>query len=361
MSYAWRVRAEAAEDDWDGSGEASVWSGWCEFTVDTVAPVVPVVSSSDFPENEAGPAVGTPGTFVFAPGTSTDVVAYRYGLNTDTGVLPNTVTVPPGGTATVTIAPTGFVNWVNVRSVDRAGNLSPLRTYLFYAATEPEPPQTPQLAGYWKLDEAAGTTAADSSGNSHTAALTGGAAWTGGHNATAGAAVDLDGVTGYAATAGPVAGTDRSFTVAAWVRPSTVAGDAVAVSQHGRRVNGYALGYSTDPLGGGAAWTFGVPGSDQDGAAIHQTQDAFDPVQAGAWTHLTGVYDADHHELRLYVNGQFVDATAHTTPWPASGDLLIGRGLTDGTAHAFWPGALDDVRVYDGALSDQDIFALSQS
>jgi hypothetical protein len=349
-SYAWRVRAETETD-------ASEWSGWCEFTVDNVRPVVPVVSSQDFPENELGPAVGTPGTFTFGPGESTDVVAYRYGLNVDASALPDTVAVPLGGSATVTVVPDRFVNWLNVRSVDRAGNLSDVRTYFFYAVTEPVPPQPPALTGQWKLDELSGTTAADASGNGHPGTLIGGASWTAGH---AGNAVDLDGTTGYVTTAAPVVRTDGSFTVAAWVRTSAVGPAAVAVSQSGVRANGFALGYSTDPYYG-TTWSFGAPASDADGAAYDRARDVFDAVEPGTWTHLVGVYDAGRQEVSLYVNGQFVDATAHTTPWNASGSLLIGRGLIDGTPQDFWPGALDDVRVYTGVLSYQDIYALYQS
>jgi hypothetical protein len=39
----------------------------------------------------------------------------------------------------------------------------------------------------------------------------------------------------------------------------------------------------------------------------------------------------------------------------------VGRGRSAGSATAFFPGAVDDVRVYRGALRDEDVQALYQS
>jgi RHS repeat-associated protein len=124
-TYSWRVQG------YDGSVWGP-WSSWCEFRVDTIAPSVgPEVSSADYPEGEWAGGAGTPGDFTFTSGGVADVVSYRYGLNQN----PPTSTVSAaslGGSATVSITPlTNLPQTLYVRSVDRAGNLSPIRSYQF--------------------------------------------------------------------------------------------------------------------------------------------------------------------------------------------------------------------------------------
>jgi hypothetical protein len=129
-TYAWRVRS--------GDGiDSSAPSAWCELTVDTTAPAAPPeVSSADFPEGEQGGTAGEPGTVTFAAAGVADVDGYVYGLNEDppsTTVAVSTL----GGPATVTMVPDrAGPNRLLVRSRDRAGNLGPIRTYLFFVSSE---------------------------------------------------------------------------------------------------------------------------------------------------------------------------------------------------------------------------------
>jgi hypothetical protein len=213
--------------------------------------------------------------------------------------------------------------------------------------------QVPRVGGGWRLDEASGVTASDVTG-AHPGTLSGGASWTAGRT---GNAVALDGSTGQISTAGPAVRTDGSYTVAAWVRLAATGRAAVAVSQDGSAVSGFTLGYSWDVADGRGSWSFGGATSDAAGAGTREAVDVFDPPQTGVWTHLAGVYDAKERTLRLYVNGQFVDETSHTSAWNAGGKAYIGRGRMPGAATpAYWPGAVDDVWLYSGVLSDQEIW-----
>ncbi len=45
--------------------------------------------------------------------------------------------------------------------------------------------------------------------------------------------------------------------------------------------------------------------------------------------------------------------------WNAAGPLTIGRSKFDGRPGDFWPGAVDDVRVFDRALSAKEVAALA--
>ncbi|HST64294.1 MAG TPA: LamG domain-containing protein [Mycobacteriales bacterium] len=233
-------------------------------------------------------------------------------------------------------------------------------------ATGPGPtrgPQGPEQAGEWTFDEGAGRAAADTAGGNPVALLAG-ASWD--RDGKAGTAVAFDGTRGYGETSRSVLDTSGSYSVAAWVRLDRVpAGFATAVSQDGGPDSAFALQYV--PSG---AWAMSGP----SGRALS----AYPPVR-GQWTHLAGVRDGAAGTWTLYVDGARTDSTptpsagsgsavssptstsSGPTPAGPAGPLAIGRGRSNGTATAFFPGAVDSVRVYQGALREEDVLKLYQS
>ncbi|GAA0918087.1 LamG-like jellyroll fold domain-containing protein [Nonomuraea longicatena] len=210
------------------------------------------------------------------------------------------------------------------------------------------------LTGHWKLDETAGTSAADASGRTGALALGSGASWAGGW---VDGALALDGATGHGQAPKAAVRTDDSFTVAAWVQLDALpAADAAVLSQNGSRGSGFTLGYAAD----GPRWTFGMTSADADGAPVTRTRSDAVPY-AMEWTHVAGVYDALARKLRVYVGGQLVATTEidHLSTWNSGGPLQLGRVLRDGVFSGHWPGFADDVRTYQGALGDLDIAQLA--
>ncbi|MGW3558155.1 DNRLRE domain-containing protein [Streptomyces sp. NPDC000963] len=125
-AYKWRAAV------YDGSIWNGTWSAWQNFTVDTVAPAVPTVSSGQFP---AGQWSGTPdasgnftGSFTFTPPT-TDVAAIEYRL--DAGAW--TAVATTGSAVSRNLTFRAGKHTVGVRAKDAAGNLSAERTYVFSA------------------------------------------------------------------------------------------------------------------------------------------------------------------------------------------------------------------------------------
>jgi hypothetical protein len=263
-------------------------------------------------------------------------------------------------------------------------------------ATGPGPtrgPQGPEQAGEWTFDEGAGRAAADTAGG-HPMSLLAGASWD--PAGKDGSAVVFDGTRGYGETSRAVLDTTGSYSVAAWVRLDRVpAGFATAVSQDGGPDSDFALQYV--PSG---HWSMSGP----DTRALSE-----DPPVRGQWTHLAGVRDATTGQWVLYVDG-VRQPSAPTSPpagsdsapagsdsppagsgsagagspsgsagagsppagsGPASaasgsasggtGPLAVGRGRSAGRATAFFPGAVDSVHVYAGALRDEDVRTLYQS
>jgi hypothetical protein len=143
--------------------------------------------------------------------------------------------------------------------------------------------------------------------------------------------------------------TDASFTVSAWVKLGTAAGTTIktAISQDGVRQSAYTLGFS--PVDN--RWRFGMAVSDVDAAVAVPVLSNAAPV-VGAWTYLVATYDVATHQLRLYVDGVAQTATATLTGgFNATGRVVIGRGRWSGFDTDYFPGAVDDVRVYGRVLS----------
>lgn len=65
--------------------------------------------------------------------------------------------------------------------------------------------------------------------------------------------------------------------------------------------------------------------------------------------------------MKLYVDGQLAGTLEYCPGNASHGDLVIGRALYGGNHVDFWPGAIDQVHVYDRALSDQEVQQLYQS
>ncbi|PSL42614.1 hypothetical protein B0I31_1362 [Saccharothrix carnea] len=151
-TYSWQARVTDGVD-------TSAWSEPCHFTVDTVNPPAPVVTSANYPlDGSTRAPVGEPGVFTFDGGGNPDVAGFEwtwgefwthgctYGeLNRlicpDRFTGQNTARADrPGGTATVDLTPfgSGPVR-LGVRAVDTAGRISePVFVTVYVPSSHPE-------------------------------------------------------------------------------------------------------------------------------------------------------------------------------------------------------------------------------
>ncbi|MEX3100450.1 MULTISPECIES: LamG domain-containing protein [unclassified Streptomyces] len=175
-----------------------------------------------------------------------------------------------------------------------------------------------------------------------------------------GRAVEFDGVGGHATTGRPIVDTAQSFTVSAWVKlpKDKEARVMTAVAQSGTAAPGFELYHST-ALGG---WVFTrQQGAAADSAAVRASEAACPAnthcaaARLGEWNHVVGVYDIDAAQIRLYVNGVLEATTAFTTPWLATGEVTLGGTLSTGRLVSPLKGAMDDVRLYDRAVADDEV------
>jgi alpha-L-arabinofuranosidase len=211
--------------------------------------------------------------------------------------------------------------------------------------------QTPAAgpAAYLTFDEAAGTTAADASGNGHAATLFGAAGWTPGQVGRSG--LSVPGTAGsYAEIPTPVVDTTKSFTVAAWVKVNQVGGYQTFVSEDGDVLSSFFLQLRGDTN----QFSFTVP---YDFFVLAQS--GFTPTP-GKWYHLAGVYDAAAQTASLFVNGVLADTVHNVVAGPATGPTGIGRGKFAGNRVDFANAAIDDVRLFQTTLKPADILQVAR-
>jgi RHS repeat-associated protein len=205
--------------------------------------------------------------------------------------------------------------------------------------------------GWWPLNQTSGTAVPDASGTGNTATATSGVTWSGG-------AATFPGTWGSdIATNGPVVDTAASFSVSAWVN---LAGNTSeyqgVVSEHSTNEDGFRLQY--DEATGN--WDFGRASADVSAPTpTFPTAESAAPAQTGTWTLLTGVYDASSGQMTLYVNGTAsADTATDTTPFAANGPLAVGSDEYAGVDSDYFDGQIDNVQVYQRALSPAQISAL---
>ncbi|OEV29046.1 hypothetical protein AN219_18665 [Streptomyces nanshensis] len=158
---------------------------------------------------------------------------------------------------------------------------------------------------------------------------------------------------------GPVVDTERGFTVSARVKLDSLGDDQAVVTQDADRSSGFLLQYDAEE----DRWEMRIPDEDEEDAEEAEADEAatdFGP-DTGVWTHLTGVYDDNDDEIRLYVDGRLEDTTEHEEgDFASDGDFAVGRGLSGGAGFRGVEGTVDDVRAFDRAISGSDAAALAR-
>ncbi|GIG34833.1 hypothetical protein [Cellulomonas pakistanensis] len=339
----------------------------CEMTIDTQAPGAPTVapvavgSQPVYAADTPAGGIGKTGSFRLGPGTATDILSYKYSLNSS--ALDKTAS---GATPTIALTPTSTGSQVlYVQSVDRAGWTSPTQTFRFSVAY---PTQT-----IWTLDETTGTTAAssDDAGTSYPLTL-GGAitrvdgpmAETGWSAADRALVLGAPGATVTSARA-PVV-TNDSFGVQAIVRTDVVDGSATVLSQDGTATAGFDLGLRPCADGVGSCWAFEVAQSDSATAGVTRALTAT-KVQSGVWTLVGGALKAPQGttpgsvsvwSCTLGTPSSDVVEIPRTQSWAAAGTFRVGATKTAGSAG--WTGAVSEVRTRTGVFDTESMRRLCE-
>ena len=200
----------------------------------------------------------------------------------------------------------------------------------------------PNLVGWWKLDDA-GLTAVDSSGHGNDGTLVGNPVW--GEGRIHGG-LTFNGTSSYVeCTGGTGLDVRKALTLTMWVRT----GD----SGNGER-NSYLMK---------GEFTYGMRHRDTNDLEfyIYSVGHHYARVPAtsafnGTWHHLAGTYDGT--AVRLYIDGQVQATTACTGLINEDTNYYVNFGRNsqgDSANQWYYQGDLDEVRIYDRALSQEEI------
>jgi CD109 antigen len=206
------------------------------------------------------------------------------------------------------------------------------------------------LAGHWKLDESSGSKATDSSGNSRHGVLRGDPVWQP-LDGRVGGALRFDGADDYVSTPFVLDPGAGPFSAFAWIKGGA-AGETL-ISQ-------------ADGTGFGRTWlgTTGPQGvlttTLSDGGRFTSLLASELAIADGLWHHVGLVWDGSRRHL--YVDGVEVakDANILRQLYGCNGGLYFGTAKTFEQT-GFWSGLIDDIQIYNSALSASQVEELFRS
>lgn len=266
----------------------------------------------------------------------------------------------PGGTSIVSAVQDTSGSQLLLKA-GGAGNSSQL-SFLTDATTIMAGPEQ-GLVGHWMLDEASGSTGADRINGStatfyNTFALTtvgckisGCAGFSGGAN------------TVYARAGRSLALEPGAVTIAFWVRRS-----GAQATNAGLVNKDYNL-TATSPY---QSYGIGFNGTSDSELSFHVgTLGGIASVVSGSvitdnvWHHVVGTYDPSEGLLKFFINGAKVGTTIHNLgsnsaivyDRTSNGDLIFGSGRI-ATGSERFNGLMDDIRIYNRALSEDEVATL---
>jgi hypothetical protein len=308
---------------------------------DTTPPVISAVSASGITSSGA--------TINWTTNESSDTQV-GYGTTTSYGnqTTLNTSLVTSHSQTITGLAAGTTINY-RVKSRDAAGNLATSSNFTLVTTAPPSSGGT--LVGYWRFDETSGTLAADSSGSGFNGTLRNGATWAAGKT---GNAVILDGIDDYVDVGNPSAlQITGSMTVSAWINSNSFPSNDAAIVSKRESAVGYQLDTNSDL--GSRTISFGITTPTGSRTLRYSAS----TVQTNTWYHVAGVYDADARTLTVYLNGLSNNGTLSGTV-PSSqlnSSLNANIGKRPDSSSYMFAGAIDDVRIYNRALSQAEIQA----
>ena len=208
---------------------------------------------------------------------------------------------------------------------------------------------TDGLVGYWPLDG----DATDASGTGLHGTINGNVTPTTDRFGNADSALLFPGATNSYIELGDPAELriTGAMTLAAWVRIDSYESNGRIIARIGSQ-RSYSLNVENESNGHVGAFQVAASGSD---LRIANTADRID-FGPDEWFHIAGTFEPSV-AIKIYINGKLDNTLTDNIPDTQfiANTVRIGRS---GTTWGEFPGSIDEVRVYDRALSADDIYEL---
>ncbi|HDZ69172.1 MAG TPA: hypothetical protein ENH43_01990 [Phycisphaerales bacterium] len=212
---------------------------------------------------------------------------------------------------------------------------------------EPEPLSEP--IAYWKFDEGQGDTAYDSAGDNDGTVY--GAQWTTGQ---VNGALSFDGEEDYVDCGNPSELNPEYVTIEAWIKTSSTGSTDSIVGKDKsswpqQRVWGFRKRGDNEKL------EFIVFKTDSDFAGIDDWDFAtgITNISDGIWHHVAGTWDGSI--IKIYVDGQEDGSKGYVGSLQQGQTNNVFIGKMETFDPSYFNGLIDDVRIYDRALSADQI------
>ena len=218
-----------------------------------------------------------------------------------------------------------------------------LISFVFVSGLTLTDPAQAELVAWWRLDEGSGMMAFDSSGNGNDASFEGSPAWV--EDGKFGKALKFDGSSDYLAVPDSESldiNADQ-LSIAAWINGE----DWPAANHIVRKIA---------DTGTGSIYMIRVQ---PETVRVYLNTSAGETIVQGTtvlttneWYHVGLIYDGT--EARIYVNGQLdISMNVSGELTESNNELRIGRGEPAG----YFVGMIDDVRLYNHALTESELLS----
>jgi hypothetical protein len=214
------------------------------------------------------------------------------------------------------------------------------------------------LVAHWQLDEGTGSVAEDDSGFGAAGQIMNGPAWVSG---VIGNGLRFDGRDDYIEVGNPASlQLTSSMTIAMWVYAERLTDHPTLISKNG----GFGdVGWALSLEDGYPQLKIGQPNATNNKTSTRTSSAA---ISIGQWHHVAGVFNAGQKLLSLYVDGVQSNGLLNgVTPGSmrnSGWNVNIARRTRypDVEARRYFKGTLDDIRIYNRALSSQELMALAE-
>jgi len=204
------------------------------------------------------------------------------------------------------------------------------------------------LVAHWRFDDGSGNVAHDTSGNANDGTFAGDPQWVDGKIS---GALEFNGSSDYIEV--PFSESLRvinqgDFSIAAWLRLNEIPSEYKVVFQQGDDASG----------GPGRTWLFVHQSNEIRSSLGGAPTGAGVGIEGGTWCHSVVVVTegGTTDSVQLYVNGEAAGAPRQDSMEDSEGLFYIGAHKALGN---IWDGLIDDIRIYNHALSEAEIRKLS--
>ena len=198
------------------------------------------------------------------------------------------------------------------------------------------------LVAYWNFDEGKGEIVKDVTGNKHDGKFVGTPKWVDGKY---GKALEFDGKASYVIVPdAPDLSMELDVTYSVWFKPTVTINSGNSSWRMISKNNDYFLLFNYEKLGQ-LGWLIKDPTGTN-----HVVHSKTDEWLKDTWYHAAGTFDGK--ELKIYVNG-ILENTLQWSGKAGTSKLDLWIGADD--LPSYFPGAIDDFRIYRRALNEAEI------